>query len=333
MDSAFRNASGEAQSAFGDGRLYLERYLDHPRHVEIQVLFDHHGSGVHFGERECSVQRRHQKLVEECPSVVVDAKTREHMGETALRAAAAVGYRNAGTVEFLWSKGEFFFLEMNTRLQVEHPVTEMVAGVDLVREQIRIAAGERLGYGQEDVRFRGHAIEVRLNAEDTANGFLPSTGTVRSLRLPGGPGIRLDSSLYPGQEIGVDYDPLLAKLVAWGETRAVAIARMVRALGELQVGGVRTSAPAALAVLEDERCRKGEFDTHFLQSIDLAARRGDEDEVVAAAAAIWRHRRAQRRALEATSEGRSGWLARSRASWSDRVGGPRGPDRGREPDA
>jgi acetyl/propionyl-CoA carboxylase alpha subunit len=209
----------------------------------------------------------------------------------------------------------------------------MVAGVDLVREQIRIAAGERLGYDQEDVRFRGHAIEVRLNAEDTANGFLPSTGTVRSLRLPGGPGIRLDSSLHPGQEIGVDYDPLLAKLVAWGETRAVAIARMVRALGELQVGGVRTSAPAALAVLEDERFRKGEFDTHFLQSIDLAARRGDEDEVVAAAAAIWRHRRAQRRALEATSEGRSGWLARSRASWSDRVGGPRGPDRGREPDA
>jgi len=317
MDGAFRTASSESKSSFGDGRLYLERYLDHPRHVEIQVLFDSHGNGVHFGERECSVQRRHQKLVEECPSVVVDAATREKMGEVALRAARAVGYQNAGTVEFLWSKGEFFFLEMNTRLQVEHPVTEMVAGVDLVREQIRIAAGEKLGYGQSDVRFRGHAIEVRLNAEDSLNGFLPSTGVIRNLRLPGGPGIRFDSSLYSNQEVGLDYDPLLAKLVAWAENRSAAIARMIRALQELEIGGVRTSAPAALAVLEDPRFVKGDFDTHLLESIDLSARRGGEDETVAAAAAIWRHRQARRRALRASSGERSRWLARGQESAAD----------------
>ena len=320
VDLAFRTASGEARSAFGDGRLYLERYLDHPRHVEIQVLFDHHENGVHFGERECSVQRRHQKLVEESPSVVVDAAARAKMGETALRAARAVGYQNAGTVEFLWSKGEFFFLEMNTRLQVEHPVTEMVTGVDLVREQIRIAAGEALGYAQADIRFAGHAIEVRLNAEDPLNGFLPSTGVVSNLRLPGGPGIRLDSSLHRNQEVGLDYDPLLAKLIAWGENRGVAIARMIRALQELNVGGVRTSAPAALAVLEDPRFVQGDFDTHLLESIDLSARRGGEDETVAAAAAVWRHRLARRRALSTSSSERSGWLARSRGTRDDPSG-------------
>jgi len=314
MDSAFRTASGEARSAFGDGRLYLERYLDSPRHVEIQVLFDAHGNGVHLGERECSIQRRHQKLLEESPSIVVDAATRERMGEVALRAARAVGYRNAGTVEFLFSKGEFFFLEMNTRLQVEHPVTEMVTGLDLVRQQILIAAGEKLAFAQEDVAFRGSAIEVRLNAEDTANGFLPSAGVVQNLRMPGGPGIRLDLGLYRGMEVSLDYDPLLAKIVAWAETRDLAIARMIRALQELNVGGVRTSAPAALAVLEDPRFRAGRFDTHFLETIDLAARHGGEDETVAAAAAIWRHRLALRRALGTASADRSGWVARSRAA-------------------
>ena len=263
---------------------------------------------------------RHQKLIEESPSVVVDAAARAKMGETALRAARAVGYQNAGTVEFLWSKGEFFFLEMNTRLQVEHPVTEMVTGVDLVREQIRIAAGEALGYAQADIRFAGHAIEVRLNAEDPLNGFLPSTGVVSNLRLPGGPGIRLDSSLHRNQEVGLDYDPLLAKLIAWGENRGVAIARMIRALQELNVGGVRTSAPAALAVLEDPRFVQGDFDTHLLESIDLSARRGGEDETVAAAAAVWRHRLARRRALGASSGERSGWLARSRGTRDDPSG-------------
>jgi acetyl-CoA carboxylase biotin carboxylase subunit len=342
MDSAFRTASGEAKSAFGDGRLYLERFLDSPRHVEIQVLFDNHGSGVHLGERECSIQRRHQKLLEESPSVVVDAKSREKIGAIALQAARAVGYQNAGTVEFLWTRsssaardaasgGEFYFLEMNTRLQVEHPVTEMVTGRDLVREQLRIAFGEKLGFTQSDVVVRGHAIEVRLNAEDPSNGFLPSTGVVRNLRMPGGPGIRLDLGLYRGMEVGVDYDPLLAKLVAWGETRAFAIARMIRAIQELNVGGVRTSAPAALAVLEDPRFQKGDFDTHFLETIDLSARHGGEDETVAAAAAIWRHHLAHRRALGTTTADRSAWVARSRSMWSDhssrasRSGGAKGP--------
>ncbi len=317
MESAFRTASGEAKSAFGDGRLYLERFLDSPRHVEIQVLFDHHGHGVHLGERECSIQRRHQKLLEESPSVVVDAEARARIGAIALQAARAVGYQNAGTVEFLYSKGSFFFLEMNTRLQVEHPVTEMVTGRDLVREQLRIAAGEPLGFSQSDVVLRGHAIEVRLNAEDPTNGFLPSTGVVRNLRMPGGPGIRLDLGLYRGMEVGVDYDPLLAKLVAWGETREFAIARMIRAIQELNIGGVRTSAPAALAVLEDPRFQKGDFDTHFLETIDLSARHGGEDETVAAAAAIWRHHLAHRRALGTSSGDRSAWIARSRAAWSD----------------
>jgi acetyl-CoA carboxylase biotin carboxylase subunit len=336
MESAFRTASGEARAAFGDDRLYIERYLDAPRHVEIQVLFDRKGNGVHLGERECSVQRRHQKLLEECPSVAIDRATRDAMGEAALDAARAVGYENAGTVEFLVSgaqrgpRREFFFLEMNTRLQVEHPVTEMVVGRDLVRDQIRIAAGQALGFAQADVRWLGHAIEVRLNAEDPSNGFLPSTGIVRNLRMPGGPGIRLDLGLYREMEVGVDYDPLLAKLVAWAETRELAIARMIRALQELNVGGVRTSAPAALAVLEDKRFREGNFDTHLLETIDLAARHGGEDETVAAAAAIWRHRLARRKTLATDSGDRSAWLARSRAARSSYAPrSPRSTDAGR----
>ena len=280
----------------------------------MQLLFDAHGNGVHYGVRECSIQRRHQKLVEECPSVVIDDKTRDQMGEVALQAGRAVGYQNAGTVEFLWSKGEFYFLEMNTRLQVEHPVTEMVTGVDLVREQLRVAAGEPLGYTQSAVQWKGWAIEVRLNAEDPHNKFLPSTGTIRNLRMPGGPWVRLDLGLYRGMEVGVNYDPLLAKLIVWGSDRAQAIARMRRALQELNIGGVRTSAPAALAVLEDERFQKGEFDTHFLEKLDLAARHGTEEELAAAAAAIYRHHIARRRALSSEGAERSGWLARSRRS-------------------
>ncbi len=373
MESAFRTASGEAKSSFGDGRLYLERYLDHPRHIEVQLMFDKHGHGVHFGVRECSIQRRHQKLVEECPSVVIDDETRERMGEVALQAGRAVGYENAGTVEFLWSEstplrssdasssptsenssisqrsatsersasskssatsarstvqtssmkscskriGDFYFLEMNTRLQVEHPVTEMVTGVDLVREQLRVAAGEELGYEQRAIQWRGWAIEVRINAEDPRNQFLPSTGTIKNLRMPGGPGVRLDLGMYRGMEVGVNYDPMLAKLVVWGESRAIAIARMRRALAEMNVGGVRTGAPAALAVLEDERFQRGDFDTHFLETIDLSARHGGEDELVAAAAAIFRHDKARRRALAPSSADRKAWLARSRSAWSE----------------
>jgi acetyl-CoA carboxylase biotin carboxylase subunit len=318
MPAAFRNASAEALNSFGDGRLYMERYLDQPRHIEVQLLFDRHGNGVHFGERECSIQRRHQKLIEEAPSVVVDDALRAKMGEIAVRAGAAVGYQNAGTVEFLYSKGEFYFLEMNTRLQVEHPVTEMVYGVDLVREQLRVAAGEKLGYSQSDVlaRKNGWSIEVRINAEDPFNGFVPSTGTIGNLRAPGGPWVRLDAALYRGMEVSLNYDPMLAKLIVWGPDRNTAIERMKRALAELNVGGVRTSAPAALSVLEEAAFVKGDFDTHFLATLDLAAPRGGEDELVAAASAIHRHLLAQRRALATSSSTRAAWLERSRAQRS-----------------
>jgi len=312
MESGFRTASGEAKSSFGDGRVYLERYLDKPRHIEVQLLFDTHGNGVHYGVRECSIQRRHQKLLEECPSVVIDDKTRDAMGEVALKAGRAVGYQNAGTVEFLWSNGQFYFLEMNTRLQVEHPVTEMVTGTDLVREQLRVAAGEKLGYEQKDVRWNGWAIEVRLNAEDVFHKFVPSTGTIHNLRMPGGPFVRLDLGLYRGMEVGLNYDPMLAKLIVWGPNREQAIARMRRALQELNIGGVRTSAPAALAVLEHERFQKGDFDTHFLEGLDLAQQHTEHDALVAAAAAIWRQRKATRRSLAPLAHEREGWTTRSR---------------------
>ncbi len=315
MESAFRTASGEAQSSFGDGRLYLERYLDQPRHIEVQVLFDAHGHGVHLGERECSIQRRHQKLLEECPSVVVDPALRERMGAVALQAARAVGYEGAGTVEFLYSKGEFFFLEMNTRLQVEHPITEMVTGVDLVREQLRVAAGEPLGYGQDAITMRGHAIEVRVNAEDVTAGFLPSIGTLHNLRVPTGPWVRIDSAMHRGMEVGLSYDPMLAKIIVWGPDRAQAIERMRRALEELNVGGVRTSAPAALAVLGEPAFRRGEYDTHFLEGLDLASR-GDLYRLAAALAAIQRRLGARRRALSTGEGGREGWTRRARAASS-----------------
>jgi acetyl-CoA carboxylase biotin carboxylase subunit len=314
MPGAFRTASGEAVASFGDGRLYLERYLEEPRHIEVQLMFDKHGNGVHFGERECSIQRRHQKLIEEAPSVVVTPELRAKMGAIAVQAGRAVGYENAGTVEFLYSKGEFFFLEMNTRLQVEHPVTEMVYGVDLVREQLLVAAGEKLSYEQKDIVPKGWSIEVRINAEDPFNNFVPSTGTIKNLRAPGGPGVRLDAALYRGMEVGLNYDPMLAKLIVWGADRKIAIERMVRSLQELNVGGVRTGAPAALMVLEDERFRRGEFDTHFLNGMDLSSPRQGLDALVAASAAIHRHLLSRRRALATTASSRTSWQQRSRSA-------------------
>ena len=326
LESAFRTAAGEAVSSFGDGRLYIERYLDRPRHIEIQVLFDQHGQAVHLGERECSIQRRHQKLVEECPSVVIDAATRAAMGEVALRAGHAVGYQGAGTVEFLWSGGEFFFLEMNTRLQVEHPITEMVTGIDLVREQLRIAAGEPLGYEQSDVHVSGHAIEVRINAEDPLNGFVPSTGVLQNLRAPGGPWVRLDTAMYRGMEVGLDFDPMLGKLIVWGADRDQAIRRMCRSLQELNVGGVRTGAPAALAVLQHPDFVRGDYDTHFLESLDLSPP-PEWKPLVAIAAAIHRHHLARRSALSSDANARSAWSARGRrdlASFVRRAGDRQG---------
>lgn len=319
LATAFRTASGEAASAFGDARIYIERYLDNPRHIEVQIMGDLHGNVVAVGERECSIQRRHQKLIEETPSVVIDEAARAEIQAAAVRAAKAVGYANAGTVEFLWSGGKFYFLEMNCRLQVEHPVTEMAYGCDLVCEQIRVASGLKLNL-QEGMRPRGHAIEVRINAEDPDKGFIPSIGTIRNLRLPAGPFVRVDSGLFRGYEVTPYYDSLLAKIIAWGNDRAQAIARLDRALCELHVGGVKTTAPLALRVLRDPRFQAGDFDTHFLDHYKPGGS-GDRAGVAALVAAVHRHLGMSRNALRGsqTPQGSaaqtpppSGWAASTR---------------------
>jgi acetyl-CoA carboxylase, biotin carboxylase subunit len=262
---AFQAAQREATKAFGDGTIYLEQYVERPRHIEIQVLADGHGRVVSLGERECSIQRRHQKLIEEAPSVAVASGLRRRMGEAAAAAAGAVGYSGAGTVEFLLARdGEFYFLEMNTRIQVEHPVTELVYGVDLVREQLRIAAGQPMRVAAGLLQPRGHAIECRITAEDPFDGFLPATGVVQYLRVPGGPGIRWDGGVEAGNEITLHYDPLLAKLIVWGENREAALQRMQRALRELVIVGVPTSQAFHLRVLADDEFRRGDFDITYL---------------------------------------------------------------------
>jgi len=261
---ALEAAVHEAEKAFGDGTVYLEKYLDHPRHVEIQILADDAGRVLYLGERECSIQRRHQKMVEEAPSPAVGPELRRRMGEAAVAAAAAVGYRNAGTIEFLLQDGAFYFLEMNTRIQVEHPVTELVTGLDLVQWQLRIAGGEHLALAQEDVVIQGHALECRITSEDAANGFLPSTGRIHGVRLPGGPGVRWDGAVADGVEISLYYDPLLGKLITYGPDRASAVARMTRALHELSIRGVETSIPFHRRLMADTDFRAGELDIRFL---------------------------------------------------------------------
>jgi acetyl-CoA/propionyl-CoA carboxylase, biotin carboxylase, biotin carboxyl carrier protein len=261
------SARREAASAFGDDTLFVERFLPRPRHIEVQVLADRYGHVIHLGERECSLQRRHQKVVEEAPSVLLDPATRSRIGAAAVETARSVGYLGAGTVEFLVSDeapGEFFFLEMNTRLQVEHPVTELVTGLDLVAEQLRVAAGEPLSVGQSDVHLDGHAIEVRLYAEDPARGFLPSTGAVLALREPSGPGIRVDSGIAPGTTVGPWYDPMLSKIIAWGPDRAVALDRLGQALAATTVLGVRTNLGFLRTLLADPQVRAGRIDTEFI---------------------------------------------------------------------
>jgi acetyl-CoA carboxylase biotin carboxylase subunit len=266
MPASFRAACSESESAFGDGRVYLEKYLERPRHIEFQILADRHGGVIHLGERECSIQRRHQKVIEEAPSVLLDETMRQEMGLAAVRAARACGYVGAGTIEFMVDRNRrFYFLEMNTRLQVEHPVTEMVTGLDLVAEQIRIAAGEPLALDQEQVQLRGHAIECRIYAEAPENNFLPSTGVVTELHGPGGPGIREDVGIYPGGEVSVYYDPLISKLITWGPDREAAINRMRRALREYRLSGVASTIPFCLWVMEHPRFVAGDFDTHFVQ--------------------------------------------------------------------
>ncbi len=280
--SSFRQATAEAKAAFDNPDIYMEKYLESPRHIEIQVLADHHGGVVHLGERECSVQRRFQKLIEESPSCALDGKLREKMGEYAKRAVVASNYHNAGTVEFLMdSSGHFYFCEVNARLQVEHPVTELVTGVDIVKEQIMIAQGYPLSFRQEDVEMRGAAIECRISAEDPVT-FFPSTGTITELDEPSGPGIRVDSGVDEGCGISLYYDPLVAKLLAWGKDRAEALARMKRALEEYRIKGIRTTIPFHLRALEDEGFRAGRYDTGMVNGMKHA---GTREYVVPAAIA------------------------------------------------
>jgi acetyl-CoA carboxylase biotin carboxylase subunit len=267
MPAAWRDAMSEALNAFGDARVYLERYLERPRHIEIQIFGDAYGHIVHLGERECSVQRRHQKVIEESPSPVATPELRRAMGEAAVKLAREAGYTNAGTVEFLVdAAGNFYFLEVNTRLQVEHPVTEMVTGLDLVKLQIRVAAGEALPFAQSDIALSGHAIECRLYAEDPDNNFFPSPGTIRSQRTPSGPGIRLDNGVYEGFTVPTEYDPLLGKLIAWGRDRAEAIARLRRALEEHAVTGIKTNAALFRGILRDPEFVRGEIFTRWLDA-------------------------------------------------------------------
>ncbi len=289
MDSALQSAQSEAQRAFGDDEVYLEKAVINPRHVEMQVLADEHGNTVYLGERECSIQRRHQKVIEEAPSPVVDADLRRRMGEVAVRVAKAANYANAGTVEFLLDADQnFYFLEMNTRLQVEHPVTELVTGLDLVHLQIRIAAGEKLSFTQDQVSLRGHAIECRIYAEDPDNNYFPSPGKITLLLTPSGPGIRRDSGMYEGWTVPLEYDPLLAKLVGYGNDRAQAIARLTRALDEYFVGGIKTNISLFRRIFRDADFQGGRFHTGYLDQLLKASpssEPGQQDSTVAAIAA------------------------------------------------
>ncbi|KRG15650.1 acetyl-CoA carboxylase [Virgibacillus soli] len=261
----------EAETAFGDPGVYLEKYIEDFRHVEIQVLADQFGNVIHLGERDCSIQRRLQKLLEETPSPAIDHETREKMGQAAVQAAKAVEYTGAGTIEFIYDRGsqEFYFMEMNTRIQVEHPVTEMVTGIDLIKEQIRVASGEQLLLKQEDVEFRGWSIECRINAENPEKNFMPSAGRIEMYLAPGGPGVRVDSGVYPGYTIPPYYDSMVAKVISYGKTRDEAIAKMKRALGEFVIEGIKTTIPFHLNLLENETFVNGDFNTKFLEIHDV----------------------------------------------------------------
>ncbi len=262
---AMQTASNEAAAAFKNGDVYIERYIERPRHVEIQVLADEHGNCIHLGERDCSIQRRHQKLIEEAPSPVLTAELRAAMGRAAVEACERVGYSNAGTIEFLLDEdGRFYFMEMNTRIQVEHPVTEMVTLVDIVRNQIRIAEGDELGYTQDDLLIVGHSIECRINAEDPKT-FAPSPGLITACNLPGGPGVRVDTAIYPGYFVPPFYDSMIAKLIVHARTRDIAIARMKRALEAMVIEGIKTTIPLQLEIMDDPFFRSGEYSTKFME--------------------------------------------------------------------
>jgi acetyl-CoA carboxylase biotin carboxylase subunit len=263
---AFMTAGAEADRAFGDPRLYIEKFVESARHIEVQILADNHGNVVHLGERDCSIQRRHQKLVEEAPSPALEDSVRQELGAAAVRAAQAVNYCNAGTIEFLYDEKEekFYFMEMNTRIQVEHPVTEEVTGIDLIKEQIRVASGEPLGYTQDDIKTSGHAIELRINAEDPFNDFTPSPGLVEWVHFPGGKGVRIDSHVYSGYRVSPYYDSMIGKLIVHGETRDEAIRKMRRCLDEFMIQGVSTTAPLGQAIMNDANFVNGKYNTHYL---------------------------------------------------------------------
>jgi len=324
LHAAFRDACSEAQNAFGDGRLYLEKYLYRPRHIEIQILGDEHGNMVYLGERECSVQRRHQKVIEEAPSPIMTAALRRAMGEAAMKLAQAGGYTNAGTMEFLVDdRRNFYFLEMNTRLQVEHPVTEMVTSLDLVKLQIGVAAGERLPFAQKDVVLRGHAIECRLYAEDPNNNFLPSPGTIREYHAPSGPGVRVDDGVYSGWTVPGEYDPMLGKLIAWGSDRAEAIARLRGAIGETWAMGIRTNLGLLEKILAEPDFVGGEIYTRwlddFLGSVEQPAgpscrdsKLSIEEQAAITAAALWHGTNGQQAADQPSSNAGSRWKIEGR---------------------
>ncbi len=323
LPSLLAQAQGEARSSFGDATVFLEKYVDRPRHIEVQILADAHGNCIHLGERECSIQRRHQKLIEESPSPVIDAATRAEIGAMAVKAATACGYVSAGTVEMLrGANGSFYFMEMNTRLQVEHPVTEMVYGVDLVKAMIEIAAGAKLPWTQNQIVPRGHAIECRIIAEDPSRNFMPAPGTIRALRGPGGPGVRYDGGVYGGFTVPVHYDPMLAKLITWGADRDEAAARMTRALDELRVDGVKTSIAFHHRVMTHPAFLAGDLHTGFLEEHPELLSPGTDpwlSEVAVLAAAVAHFRRSEQLSLRGTksgtSGGSSGWKRGARDGW------------------
>jgi acetyl-CoA carboxylase biotin carboxylase subunit len=333
FDSAFRDAASEAMNAFGDDHLYLEKYLDRPHHVEIQIFADAHGRVVSLGERECSVQRRHQKVIEEAPSPIATPELRKKMGDAAVRLARAGRYVNAGTVEFLVdAQLNFYFLEVNTRLQVEHPVTEQVTGLDLVKLQIAIAAGHRLPFAWESITPRGHAMEVRLYAEDPDNNFFPSPGKILSRHVPSGPGIRMDDGVYEGWTVPTDYDPLLSKLIAWGNSREETIARLRRALEEYTITGIKTNAGLFRRILSEPDFLRGEIHTKWLDELlrrpHFAGASANENQpedfacdAAAIAAAIWQATRASKNSSAASSSSNqsSSWKLEGRREQLDRT--------------
>jgi acetyl-CoA carboxylase biotin carboxylase subunit len=329
LATALEAAGREAKSAFGDDRVYIEKYLVRPRHIEIQIACDLHGNAVYLGERECSIQRRHQKLIEEAPSVVVDEELRRQMGEIAVRGAQAANYANVGTVEFLVDENrEFYFLEVNTRLQVEHPVTELVTGIDLVKEQIALAAGEPLSFRQEDIKLTGHAIECRICAEDPESNFLPATGELVSYREPSGPGVRVDSGVRQGSAVTPYYDPLIAKLITYGANRTEAISRMQSALSEYRVCGVTTNVALHDSILRMPAFAAGELSTsfipdHFPEGFVNAPLRDTDARAVAIAAALFHYYESQRLQQIKSGTPQSGWKTQGRKAGIERLPGGR----------